>query len=352
MKLFRFIAGIICTFAALIIGLFTKSSKRDYYGTKLNKRRKKYKYLAGYESDDECINKSTKCMGGDENDYIIHRMDNIISKNFHDTTGSSELKKKDPTGPQVWYKYKTWQELKKNKKDSINYFTDMAYSYDNFLFDWSKVLHTVTPYLKYSEESIGVIRAEPDRKTLYVYKMEKEKQLNNKGDYAAGISAELAEKYYNIPGYFIFHTHPPGGDPLPSDSDIYCSLLDCWDRNYLGNVVIGQYGIILYYLNAGRYRQLTESGSLLKYLTYCYELLSAWNSFTNSSGPVSDYDRIKILKKWGFEMDVFPSSEYIASIKRKLWLPRVITLDKFSETKYSLTNTIKERIIKLEKQEK
>lgn len=351
MDLIKLLLSAVCMIFALVISVFSLFSSSN--STRKDKKRSKSKrfdrrsmYYGRHESEYTNLDDA-------QYHYALDRMkDEIfggVDKKKLKTNMSSTLIKKKLT-IHKWYNFETWDELFNNDNELNNYINDRLIARNKFLFNWDKVFQKVNPYVKNEKfESIGVIRLEPDGETLYVYDMEKSPTLESNDSYAAGVPYKLVKKYSNIPAYFLFHTHPMGinADPLPSDADIYNCLIDCYYDRFLGHVVIGEYGAIIYFINFERKKQL-ESGGLLKYFTYCYDLLSAWNSFTNSSGLINQKDRISFLEKWGFEMIIIPSSNYISDTYDKLYLPNVIH-DKFINTKYELLDKLKEYIKKVEK---
>ncbi len=359
-NILQLLSSIICIIVACIsyMFLFFFEKKDRIVKDKINdipNYKKQNNFIGGHESNYSPLD-----------DAFFHYS---IDKMKHTFTGSKEkkiiknrIKKKETIEEpkfiqskkgeiHSWYNFNSWNDLGNNSIEWQNYVNDRYNARKEFLFNWDKVFDKVMPLVNNDNfEHIGVIRAEPDKKTLYVHSMERSSILGSTGTYAAGVPYELVKKYASIPSYFIFHTHPtPNCDPLPSDADIYTCLLQCYNHEFVGNVVIGKYGAIIYFLNFDRYDQLI-TGGLLKYLTYSYDVISAWNALTNSSGPFNPKDRINFLEKWGFEMIIIPSSKYISDSYNKVFLPRVLC-DKFIHTKYELLDYIKNYIKKLETEE-
>lgn len=384
MDITKLISSIICFIAAIFLGIVSamgnlKINTGSTKGIETLTTKEKGSILSdvlGLTSVGKTIeNKIAEKMGnnetkgGHDNEYTslddaqfhysLNRMKDIVNgskeiEGSNEVSGSKEKKrtyKKKAYSVHSWYKHTSWDTLI-DSAESGHYVTDREHARLDFLFDWEKVFAQVWPYVKNeTHESIGVIRADNDRKTLFVYKMELAKTLENNDSYAAGISYELVEKYADIPGYFLFHTHPLGinADPFPSDADIYSCLLDCYTNRYVGHAVIGEYGIIVYYLNQNRFLQLLPGGPL-KYFTFCYDLINAWNAYTNSSIHINQRDRVSFLEKWGFTMVVIPSSKFISDSHDKVYTPGVIH-DRFIKTKYELLDRIKNYIKKLEEKE-
>lgn len=350
MDILRLIGSMLCAMFAIIVGVFSSIPKKHHHHKdKVNDIPRYMK--RGFVS---------KYYGMHENSYT-----NIDDAQFHysldrmkqEMSGGNETKRKSKTGSSnkkktdkhSWYKYDSWEDLFNNEVEWNHYITDRKHARQQFLFHWDDVFKKVLPFVKNEKfETIGLIRAQPDGKTLYVHEMEKSPSMESTGSYAAGVPYHLVKKYSSMPGYFLFHTHPMGinADPLPSDADLYSCLLDCYSDRYIGHVVIGEYGAIIYFLKQERMEQL-ETGGALKYFTYCYDLISAWNSICNSSGPINQKDRISFLEKWGFDMIIIPSPYYVADAYDKVFLPSVIH-DRFTKTKYELLDKIKDFIKKLE----
>lgn len=353
MDILRLIGSVICAIFAIIIGIFSSLPKKHNHRDKINdvprymKRGFVNKYYGRHESEYTNIDDA-------QFHYALDRMKHEIGggggkRKKNESTSKTELIKKKKNDEHRWYKYKEWELLFSNNSDWKSYLNDRKEARIQFLFYWDEVFTKVMPLVRNEKyETIGVLRVHSDNKTLFVYGMEKSPTIESTGSYAAGIPYHLVKKYANMPGYFLFHTHPMGinADPLPSDADLYSCLLDCYVNRFVGHVVIGEYGAIVYFLKTERMEQL-ESGGDLKYFTYCYDLISAWNAICNSSGPINQRDRINFLEKWGFDMIIIPSPYYIADAYDKLFLPNVIH-DRFTKTKYELLDKIKEFIKKLE----
>lgn len=356
MNIVRFVFSIICIIFAIILSILgsvtdkhtKKHSRRDRIDEvpRFMRRGFREKYIGRHESEYTNIDDA-------QFHYALDRMKYEIGgggekrKTLQNKIKNETIKKK--IGIHKWYNDESWDTLVNNSIEWHHYMNDRKHARTQFFFNWEKVFEKVLPYVRNEKiEAIGVIRAESDRKTLYVNGMERSPSMESTGSYAAGIPYHLVKKYANIPGYFLFHTHPMGinGDPLPSDADLYACLLDCYSNRFVGHVVVGEYGAIVYFIKQERLEQLVQGGAL-KYFTYCYDLISAWNSFSNSSGPVNQKERISFLEKWGFDMIIIPSPHYISDSYDKLFLPGVIH-DRFTKTKYELLDRIKDFIKKLE----
>lgn len=365
MCIIRFISSIILFMISLVIGIvhiiFNSNSKyggsfiNDIIGGKEKKTQSKLVKTIStkYAGDDDYTN-----IDEAEYSYVLDRTKNIFGSNNNESyvIGTKEISniKKKKYETHSWYKYKTWNELMSDKNLASQYREDVDYARTKMLFNWEKVYEKVVPLLKEEVETIGVIRAESDKKTLYIYGMERAPNTGASKTYAASVPVNLVKKYCNMPGYFVFHTHPGNnGDPLPSDADIYNSLLDCYSGHFIGHVVIGAYGAVIYFLQPNQLTRLFKepSNKDLKFLTYCYDLLSAWNAICNSSGPMNEKDRVSFLEHWSYDMIVYPFPEYVSITYKKVFTPRILTNDRFIETKYDLLNNLKEFIKELERDE-
>lgn len=348
MNIIKLIGSVICMIFAIFIAMFSKQqsyhSKKDRIDDvpKYMKRGFANKYYGNHESNYTNIDDA-------QFHYALDRMRDEIIGGVDYKKKNRKLLNKKKIEIHNWYKYKTWDELFNNSMEWDAYLENRRQARKDFLFYWDDVFKKVMPFVRNEKyESIGLIRAEPDGKKLYVYEMEKSPSIETTNSYAASIPYNLVKKYASMPGYFLFHTHPMGinADPLPSDADLYSCLLDCYSDRFVGHVVIGEYGAVIYFLKSERLEQLNNGGAL-KYFTYCYDLISAWNSISNSSGPINQRDRINFLEKWGFDMIIIPSPYYVADTYDKLFLPSVVH-DRFTKTKYELLDKIKGFIKELE----
>jgi hypothetical protein len=349
MDIVRLIAGLICLMFTIFLGILSsiKPKHRDKIDDipRYMKRGFREKFYGAHENDYSKID-----------DAQFHYALDKMNKEYK---GSKERKKKLPEikentfkkkdNKHNWYKYKSWKDLINNSNDWSYYLNDRKYARTEFLFNWNKVFDKILPYVKNEKnEVIGVIRVENDNKTLYILDMEVSPNVKRTESYAAGVNYDLVEKYDNIPGYFLFHTHPRGinCDPLPSDADLFTCLLDCYSEKFIGHVVIGEYGAVVYFLRHNRWEQLIPGG-MLKYMTYCYDVINAWNSFNNSAAPHKQSERLKFLETWGFDMIIIPSPKYTSDSYDKFFLSSVLH-DRFIKTKYELLDRIKNFIKKLE----
>lgn len=276
----------------------------------------------------------------------------VISGSGHDVDipkidGGSHKKN---TQLHSWYKHKTWKSLRNNKDDWDAYLKDMKRARD-MTMDWREVYDQMMPIVyKSKNEFIGVIRAY-DSERLKIHSFQEVKSNSKHGTYSKEIPSEVVNKYINIPGYFLFHTHPKTDcDPFPSDIDIYSCLQDCLEDKFYGQVVICIYGIIIYYITREEINRIFKIGGMLAYQTFCYDVIMAWNSITSMENFKLS-DKINLLDRFGIKMVVIPSPEYIHAELYKSYRSKIL-VDRFINTKYKLLDIIKERIKFYEKKEK
>lgn len=231
-----------------------------------------------------------------------------------------------------WIQYGTWTRIKKDKEAFDQYIKYRNKVHNSFKFDWTNVWKQVKPKLYIKKESIGLIKCELDGKTLYVDCMH-----TSRTDY---ISHTLTKKYSNKIGYYIFHTHPIDKkvSPLPSDQDILVSLLYSLDLTFLGEVLISEYGIFIYYLPMSIRNHILQNNNYLAYFTYCYNVISAWNSFL-SMNKYRIQDRISILKRFGMHIHHISTKKYIED-NRKNQCSYILRVEKTDLAIDNILNTI------------
>lgn len=334
MDIVRFILSIICIIAAVILAFINNSSPKDRLDDIPCHKKKdipNHTYIERQKCD--WINKNISTITGGKEGHKNIESTNTTSKEIHS-----------------WYKYKTWFELFDNEEDCVEYLIDRKNAYINFLFVWDKVLKEVLPLIHDKHEYIGVIRADDTKKNMYVHKMERSPVLNKSDSYGAGISEQLVEKYTKIPGYFLFHTHPDNeyNEPFPSDADIFTNLLQCSQRWFVAHVIVCKYGIIMYYLDPEKTDKLIKE-SALKFFTFCYDLISAWNAFLNSTSPIKIKTKEQFLRTWSYNIVVIPLPSYISE-QNKIFKGYVL-YDRFIKTKYNLLDKLRYEIKYLEKKE-
>jgi hypothetical protein len=205
-------------------------------------------------------------------------------------TGGAAKKVPDKPPPALkpWTKYKTWKDLVEDPGACQDYQNQRKEAIYEPNFDWSKVLEIVNPLLAENREFIGVVNAEKDGRTLYVTAHEAspvEAGSIKDGVTFASVPSELVAKYGNMPGLFIFHTHPADerGSPLPSSQDLACAIHFSAMGRYAASVVISKYGVLAYGLNRTGYDTINEaknwelaSSNLIYDVCAAHESIRGW----------------------------------------------------------------------------
>lgn len=311
----------------------------------------KYLYAAslitgGYNDIDNSIYETLKDRRIEDVSDLYETKDNSIILGSGNT---KNIKKKHR-----WYNYDTWQDLRKDKGLWKEYIQDRNYARSHMVFDWKLIFKKVMPLIhcKTTQEYMGVIRAESDGTTLYVHKMEPSKVTSSKGSALRYVPGNIVKKYSSIPGYFLFHTHPAniGGDPFPSDVDINGAVIDTFGGHYVGEIVVSEYGIIIYYLSYKKAEIIYKtSNPELALFQFCYNLIMAWNSVTHKD-KFKLTDQIHMMKKYGVIMMVIPTPEYV--VKSSLYtFNRPLLTERFRNGQYELLDTIKKIINEIEEEE-
>jgi hypothetical protein len=303
-------------------------------------------------SNESNIDKAIYNYSIDETDKLVKgSKEPLTNKNKKNNSKRIGGDYKNKHNKKTWYR-NSWNDVFNNDKLFNDYSTDKYKSFDYIYFDWQDVMNDIKPYIYNNKnESMGVLRSNENK--LYIYDIDTSSSINSSESYAASVSKEIADKYNDIPGEFIFHTHPNSENiiPFPSDVDIYLSLIHSYEAKYIGDVVFCIFGAIIYFIDPNKLNNLIKDGGLLNYLNYCYDLINAWNAYNNYSSSHTYTDHVNFLKQWGYNMIIIPSDYYIALNYNKN-VGSYKNPDKFSKTKYNLVETIKEYIIELENKEK
>jgi hypothetical protein len=222
----------------------------------------------------------------------------------------------------AWEKYNTIEDL---RKDSAAYkkFTELQEDlrYD-LNFNWSAVLKSVHHVMHSNREYIGLINYVDGE--LQITHMEPSKtSINRKkaleNDVVASIGYEQATRISKIPSLFIFHTHPiqPGVvSPLPSLHDIIISFIWCIQNQFVGSLVISEYGVIMITIDpslVAEFNAMTKSGAKKREMTIrvltdlCATLISvrSWRKWRLE-------DLQDTLRRMGVLYVIYPSSAYVA----------------------------------------
>jgi hypothetical protein len=230
---------------------------------------------------------------------------------------TAPIKTKSTKKPLHWSSFDTWDNLQKNLIAKKEYLADKNKVINDPNLDWSDVLKEILPKLKENREYIGIINMNKNTNKLYLKKYEGSPTTADEEDSDttfASIPSELVNKYSNMVGLFMFHTHPEDirGSPLPSSYDLSAALYFGSISRFAASVIISRYGVLLYGLSKNGYQFLTKSRDYnLAVLNLSFDIIVAHESIRSwSSWRLTDY--IKFYDRYKMFMYVFPSSEYIA----------------------------------------
>lgn len=218
---------------------------------------------------------------------------------------------------QHWSLYDSWEKLQNDSIAKKEYLNDRNEILSNPNLDWSKVVEEISPKLEELREYIGIINIKKGTNQLYIKKYEGSPTGANdeksKTTFAS-IPSELVNKYANMVGLFMFHTHPLDlrGSPLPSSYDLSAALYFGSISRFAASVIISRYGILMYGLSLSGYKFLSRSKDYnLAILNLSFDIIAAHESIRSwSKWKLSDY--IDFYKRYKMFMYVFPSAEYIA----------------------------------------
>lgn len=218
----------------------------------------------------------------------------------------------------AWDEYQTWTELSRNQEASAEYMKDRAKALNDLQFDWSQVLATVTPLLEEDREYIGLISPEKNGTTMRVVSMEASPTRagdDKSPNVFASVPPELVEKMSARPALYIFHTHPSDrrANPLPSPADVSTAITMGYAGVYAANLVISRYGVILYTLGWGAYKNIHQSKSpelAMRHLRYD---VASFLLGIRSWGDWSLDDYKKAYERYQLLFVVYPSAEYTAA---------------------------------------
>ena len=252
-------------------------------------------------------------------DIVVEDNDKKVQICINVPTSEQKLGSKEVTDSTLpvhsWYKYNNMSDLMKDKKVYEQYLEDRYIGQSHFLYDWDEVLKVVKPILHKSMEYIGIIKAKDDKKTLYVDSMDPSPETDVKfleKNEIIRISSDISNKYKNVPCYFIFHTHPISEliDPFPSGTDIVIAIERSYGGYGVGDVLISEYGVIVYYLKQDMIDKQCKYHKELIMNTYIYNVLAAWES-CKSMKNFHISKRIKTIKKFGLTMAILPTPYFI-----------------------------------------
>jgi hypothetical protein len=216
-----------------------------------------------------------------------------------------------------WTSFKTWDELKNNEYSLNEYMEQRSQFLNNPNLDWSDVLEVVLPKLNDNKEYIGIINLHKDK--LYVSRMEASTtNINANSDIFASIPEELVSEICEIPGLFVFHTHPADirGSPLPSSHDILTAINLGAVTRYAGSVVISRYGILVHGLDWSAYKAINRAKDWeAALLNYSFDVVTAHETIRSwSSHKLDDY--LDFYSRYRMYMFVYPSYELIGDNRK------------------------------------
>jgi len=236
-----------------------------------------------------------------------------------DITLSSKKTPSKPSGMH-WTKFKTWNELKKNKEATKEYLHDREYVLRNPDLDWSNVQKLMVPKLKDNSEYIGSIDLAHDGKSLEVSSIYKSPLLNNtiKSETTFGaVPNSLLTKVGEKPSLFMFHTHPddPRCCPLPSSHDLSTAIYYGATGRFAASVIISAYGIIIYGISNNVINTFNAQTSKhdweLCLLNYSHDVVAAHESMRSWS-KYNAQDYINFYKRYRMFFYIYPSSQFVA----------------------------------------
>lgn len=302
--------------------------------------------IGGYNNIDNIIYDSISNRRDDESISDLYSSANNVVV----IGGNNSLIKKKHN----WYKFNTWKELNADKKARIEYIQDRNYARSHMTFDWKLIYKKVMPYIycKKTHEYVGVIRAESNGKSLYVHKMESSNISTSKGNALRYVPANLVSKYSKIPSYFMFHTHPAniGGEAYPSDIDIYSAILNTYYGRFVGEIVVSEYGIIIYYLSNEKAKKISQTTNPeLSLFHFCYDIVMAWNVISHKD-KFKLTDQVNFLKEYGVIMMVIPTPNYVAAATLQTFTVPLLT-GRFRTGKYELLDKVQKIINEIELEE-
>jgi len=216
-----------------------------------------------------------------------------------------------------WTEFESWDKLQKDSIAKKEYLDEKIKILEYPNLDWTNVLKEINPLLKESREYIGIINLDKKTNKLYVKKYEGSPTSAEDEDSEttfASIPSNLVNKYYNMVGLFMFHTHPEDlrGSPLPSSYDLSAALYFSSISRFAASVIISRYGVLMYGLSTNGYNFLTKSKDYnLAILNLSFDIISAHESIRSwTNWKLDDY--IKFYERYKMFMYIFPTSSYIA----------------------------------------
>jgi hypothetical protein len=220
----------------------------------------------------------------------------------------------------LWNEYDTWEEVEANPSALKKYveLKKAALAYPDF--DWTKVVAESDKMRKSNYEYIGHIDVEKDGRTLYISNSEKsedEGKVKKNSNVYASISLEVLNRNITKPAMFLFHNHPDSHlcDQLPSTNDLLVAIYLAATNRFVANVLISRYGVIVYTVDNAKIKQIHTGNFDLNLANYSYDILSV-NESSRSFTNYTIQDRLNFYKTYGLMLAVYPSSEFVALMRK------------------------------------
>jgi len=205
-----------------------------------------------------------------------------------------------------WTSYDSWEKLQKDPLAKKEYLEEKNNVLKNPNLDWSGVIKEMGPKLNELREYIGIINMHKGTNVLYIKKYEGSPTTAGDEDSEttfASIPSNLVNKYSNMVGLFMFHTHPADirGSPLPSSYDLSAALYFSSISRFASSVIISRYGALMYGLSPSGYKFLTKSKDYnLAILNLSFDIIAAHESIRSWANWKLDdyvkfYERYKML---------------------------------------------------------
>jgi len=221
------------------------------------------------------------------------------------------------TSRKHWTQFESWDKLQKDAIAKKEYLDDKNSVLKNPNLDWSEVTKEMGPKLNELREYIGIINLRKGTNILYVKKYEGSPTTagdENSETTFASIPSNLVNKYSNMVGLFMFHTHPADirGSPLPSSYDLSAALYFGSISRFAASVIISRYGVLVYGLSQQGHKFLTKTKDYnLAVLNLSFDIIAAHESIRSwTNWKLDDY--VKFYERYKMFLYIFPTSEYIA----------------------------------------
>ncbi len=254
---------------------------------------------------------------GPEDAVGYHPLDQDKYTGRGETLGGAPARKAKSSSPRAWHRYPTWDALREDAAATDAYLEERAEVLESPSLDWSAVLEQVRPRLAEPREYIGLINLGPDGRTLRVEDIEASpvtaKDSRSETTFAS-IPAALVERFASRPALFLFHTHPddPRCSPLPSSHDLSTAVYLGSMSRFAANVIISNYGVIVYGLSWCAYKAINASDDRrLAYLNLSHDVVAAHEAI-RSWAPYSLAEYLSFYPRHRLFCYAYPSSRMVA----------------------------------------